>query len=112
MAKRTRKKQEQISETVAELLEQVQSLWPAARGSVSEVRKPCVNPNCRLCASGEKHPVWLYNCVLSGKRKCVYVPRDQVPALQKALENGKALEQVLVKAGLALIREGKEKTSD
>ncbi len=112
MAKRKRQQQQPVTETVEELLQEVQALWPAARGSVSEVRKPCVNPNCRVCASGEKHPVWLYSCVLNGKRKCVYVPRDQVAALQKALANGKALEQVLVKAGLALIREGKEKTSD
>ncbi len=108
MAKR---KQDPVR-TVTELMQDVQSLWPAARGSVSEVRKPCVNPDCRVCASGEKHPVWLYSCVLAGKRKCVYVPRDQVPALQQALANGKALEQILVQAGLALIREGKEKTVD
>ena len=109
MAKR---KQDPVTKTVAELMQDVQALWPASRGSVSEVRKPCVNPNCQVCASGEKHPVWLYSCVLDGKRKCVYVPREQVPALQQALKNGKALEQVLVQAGLALIREGKEKTVD
>lgn len=110
MAKR--KKQDAVTETLDELLQKLQSLWPAARGSVSEVRKPCVNPNCRVCASGEKHPVWLYSCVLDGKRKCVYVPRDEVSALQQALANGKALEQILVRAGLALIRDAKEKASD
>ncbi len=105
-------KKSAVVETMDELLEQVQSVWPAARGSVSEVRKPCVNPNCRVCASGAKHTVWLYSCVLNGKRKCVYVPRDDVAALQQALANGKALEQILVKAGLALIRDAKEKASN
>lgn len=105
-------KRKQVTQTVTELLQEVQALWPSARGSVSEVRKPCVNPDCRVCASGEKHPVWLYSCVLDGKRKCVYVPRDLVQALQQALANGKALEQILVKAGLALIQEGKEQMAD
>src|ERR1017187_8750855 len=34
-------------------LRQLEKLWPAIKGSLSEVRKPCIRPNCAACASSE-----------------------------------------------------------
>ena len=39
------------------------SLYPVARGSLALVHKPCANPNCPACKSGEKHPSWIFGYV-------------------------------------------------
>jgi len=35
------------------------ALWPALKGSLAEVRKPCIRPHCPVCARGDKHPNYL-----------------------------------------------------
>jgi hypothetical protein len=87
------------------LREAMAELWPVAKGSLSEVRKPCVRPDCRACASGEKHPVWLFSFRQAGRRRCMYVPRGLVPQLRAAIENGRRVEALMVDAGEALIRQ-------
>ncbi len=79
--------------------------WPVAKGSVSRVRKPCIRPTCKACASGEKHPVWLFSFRQAGRRRCMYVPQRLVPTLQRAIENGRRLEALMVEAGAVLVRE-------
>jgi hypothetical protein len=91
---------------LAALQTQVQSLWPVAKGSLSRVRKPCIRPACRACASGEKHPVWLYTFRLDGRRRCVYVAEAQVAALRQALANGRQVERLLCQCGEAIARHG------
>jgi hypothetical protein len=87
------------------LLEQLQTLWPAAKGSLALVYKPCVRPNCPTCARGDKHPNYLLSFTDAGKRRCLYVPKPMVPALERALENGRKIEQLLYLAGPALLKE-------
>ena len=65
------------------------SLYPVARGSLALVHKPCANPNCPACKSGEKHPSWIFG---------------YVEILREAIENGRKLEQMILEEGLALIR--------
>ena len=84
-------------------------LWPVAKGSLNQVRKPCVRPNCRACASGERHPAWLFTFRQGGRQRCMYVPQELVPILQQAIENGRELEQLMVASGAALIREHRRK---
>jgi hypothetical protein len=79
--------------------------WPALKGSLAQVRKPCIRPNCRTCASGKKHPNYLLAFTHQGRRRCLYVPRAMVPVLQRALENGRRIEQLLYQMGPALLRE-------
>jgi uncharacterized protein DUF6788 len=81
------------------------ALWPALKGSLAEVRKPCIRPNCQACARGEKHPNYLLAFSSKGRRQCMYVPLAMVPALQRALENGRQIEQLLYEMGPALLRE-------
>jgi hypothetical protein len=76
-----------------------------AKGSLSHVRKPCIRANCKACASGEKHPVWLFSFRQAGRRRCMYVPERLVPTLQQAIENARKLEALMVDAGALLIRE-------
>ena len=80
-------------------------LWPAVKGSLAEVRKPCIRPNCAACARGDKHPNYLLAYTQNGKRRCLYVPRSMVPLLKRALDNGRRMEQLLYEMGPALLRE-------
>lgn len=84
--------------------EQLHALWPALKGSVSEVRKPCIRPNCPACARGDKHPAFFFSFTDKGRRRCMYVPADLVPLLQEGLENGRKLEALMTQAGPTLVR--------
>jgi hypothetical protein len=76
-------------------LRQLEQLWPAIKGSLAEVRKPCIRPHCTACARGDKHPAFILSFTDQGRRRCMYVPAALVPPLQQALRNGKALEALL-----------------
>jgi hypothetical protein len=85
--------------------QRLQGCWPALKGSLALVRKPCIRPNCRACASGKKHPNYLLAFTAEGRRRCLYVPAATVPLLKRALENGRRLEKLLYEMGPALIAE-------
>lgn len=84
-------------------------LLPALKGSLAQVRKPCIRPNCQACAKGEKHPNYLLAFTSQGRRRCMYVPLAMVPVLERALENGRKIEQLLYDMGPALLKEYREK---
>lgn len=99
-------KQKNVGRSVQERLgKKLLTLWPALKGSLAEVRKPCIRPHCRACASGRRHPNHLLTFVEKGQRRCLYVPRAMVPLLERALRNGRRLEQLLYEMGPALIRQ-------
>lgn len=81
------------------------ALWPAIKGSLAEVRKPCIRPNCPVCARGDKHPNYLLAFTDRGRRRCLYVPKAMVPTLKRALENGRQIENLLYQMGPALLKE-------
>src|SRR5438034_10764035 len=85
--------------------EQLLPLWPALKGSLSEVRKPCIRPNCPACARGDKHPAFILSFTDKGRRRCMYVPAELVHQLQRGLRNGKALEKLLYQLGAELLRQ-------
>ncbi len=85
--------------------EQFLALWPALKGSLAQVRKPCIRPDCRACARGDKHPNYLLAFTQKGRRRCLYVPKAMVAVLKRALENGRRIEQLLKEMGPALLRE-------
>ena len=88
------------------LLAEVARHWPMAKGSVAEVHKPCVRAKCRACASGRKHPAFLFAFTdPQGRRRCRYVPRDLVPALRQAITNGRWMEEQMRRGGVRLIEE-------
>lgn len=84
-------------------LEELAGLWPLAKGSLAEVRKPCIRPNCPACQSGRKHPAWLFSFSQGGQRRCRYVPAELVPTLREALDHGRQLEKRLVQLGVELL---------
>lgn len=88
---------------LGELLVQIQKLWPAAKGSVAAIRKPCVRPECKACAEGRKHRAFILSYKEGARRRCLYVPARQVDALRRAIANGRKIEELLSKAGARLI---------
>jgi hypothetical protein len=87
------------------LWKKLQACWPALKGSLAQVRKPCIRPHCPACARGQKHPNHLLAFTQNGRRRCLYVPLPMVPALQRALANGRRLEKLLYEMGPALLKE-------
>jgi len=93
-------------------LRRLEKLWPAIKGSLAEVRKPCIRPNCAACARGDKHPAFILSFTDKGRRRCMYVPAEFVPQLQQALRNGKALEEFLYQMGPELLRQYRRERDD
>jgi hypothetical protein len=85
-------------------IRQLEKLWPPIKGSLAQVRKPCIRPNCPACARGEKHPAYILSFTDKGRRRCMYVPAELVPQLQQALHNGRVLEESLYQLGPELLR--------
>ena len=79
--------------------------WPALKGSLAQVYKPCIRPHCGVCARGDKHPNYLLTFTEKGRRRCLYVPKAMVPILKRALENGRRIERLLYEMGPTLLRE-------
>jgi len=85
--------------------QQIETLWPALKGSLAKVYKPCIRKNCPACARGDKHPAWLLTFTQHRRRRCLYVPLPLVPLIRQALQNGRRLEQLLYRMGPALVKE-------
>jgi hypothetical protein len=86
-------------------LQKLLSLWPALKGSLAQVRKPCTRSHCPACARGDKHPNYLLAFSDKGRRCCLYVPLSMVPVLKRALANGRRIERLLYEMGPTLLRE-------
>ena len=87
---------------------QFQALWPALKGSLAKVYKPCIRKHCPACARGDKHPAWILSFTQRGRRRCLYVPLALVPQIRAALKNGRRLEELLYRFGPALVKEYRE----
>jgi hypothetical protein len=90
----------------------LRALWPAIKGSLALVHKPCIRKNCPACARGDKHPAWLLSFSAQGQRKTMYVPLALVPTLKKALQNGRKIENLLYRTGPELIRKHRKTAKD
>ena len=92
---RTKPKSESLADVQRWLQKQSANLWPAALGSLSFRRSPCIRPNCPACLSGEKHPSYVLYGRQQGRRFSLYVPEELVPQVQRWLDNGRALQELL-----------------
>ena len=89
-------------------------LWPAALGSLSLRRSPCVREHCEACRSGEQHASYVLYGRLKGRRFAVYVPEELVPEVRRCLENGRALQELLYQAApryVKALKRERDKTS-
>jgi len=74
------------------------NLWPALLGSLSLRRSRCMRKNCQACQSGEQHQSYVLYGRANGRRIAVYVPEGLVPEVQRSLDNGRALQDLLHEA--------------
>ncbi len=84
-------------------MEEVAGLWPLAKGSLSEVKKPCVREGCKACEAGRGHPAWIYTFREGGKLRCMHVRPELVAELRLAIDNGRRLEAALTRLGRELV---------
>ena len=77
----------------------VRDLWPVAMGSLSLRKSPCIREHCRLCESGEGHSSYaLYG--RQGKRRfSIYVPDELAPEVERAIRNGRHVQELMTEAG-------------
>jgi len=80
------------------------SLWPALLGSLSLRRTRCIRKNCPACQSGEQHQSYVLYGRASGRRVAVYVADELVPEVQRSLDNGRALQDLLHQAAPRYIK--------
>ena len=83
---------------------QAKKLWPAIKGSLAKVYKPCIRKNCPLCERGEKHPAWILTVSQKGRRSCLYVSEELVPVIQMAIQNGRKIEEWLSSQGPKIVK--------
>jgi hypothetical protein len=74
------------------------NLWPALLGSLSLRRSRCGRQNCAACQSGKQHQNYVLYGRAHGRRVAVYVPEELVPDVQRTLDNGRALQDLLHQA--------------
>jgi len=79
---------------------QAAALWPAALGSLSLRRSPCVREHCEACRSGKQHPSHVLYGRIKGRRFAIYIPDDLVPQVQLSLDNGRILQELLYQSAL------------
>src|SRR5215472_5852272 len=95
---KSKPKSESLADVQRWWQQQSANLWPAALGSLSFRRSPCIRPNYPACLSGEKHPSYVPYGRQQGRRFSLYVPEELVPQVQRWLDNGHALQELLYQA--------------
>jgi hypothetical protein len=78
--------------------------WPALLGSLSLRRSRCIRENCAACQSGEQHQSYVLYGRARGRRVAVYVPEELVAEVQRSLDNGRALQDLLQQAAPRYIK--------
>src|SRR5258708_35713279 len=62
-------------------------------------RSRCMRENCPACLSGEQRPSHVLYGRHNGRRFARYVPEELVGEVRRAVDNGRALQDLLVQAG-------------
>jgi hypothetical protein len=58
-----------------------------------------MQPNCAACQSGEQHRSYVLYGRHQGRRFAIYVPEDLIDEVRRAVDNGRALQDLLMQAG-------------
>src|SRR3974377_1765668 len=93
-----------LSDVARWLRSESTSLWPALLGSLSLRRSRCIRKKCPACRSGEQHQSFVLYGRTDGRRVAVYVPEELVPEVQRSLDNGRALQDLLHQAAPRYIK--------
>jgi hypothetical protein len=82
----------------------IQKFWPVAIGSISLRKSPCIRENCSACASGIGHSSYALSGYRGNRRFSVYVPDELASDIQKAIENGRQVQDLMKEAGLRYLQ--------
>jgi len=55
--------------------------------------------HCAACARGDQHTNFVLYGRIKGRRIAIYVPDELAPEIRRALDNGRALKDLLHEAG-------------
>jgi hypothetical protein len=77
----------------------IRDLWPIAMGSLSLRKSPCIRKRCQLCASGRGHSSYALYGRKRNQRFSIYVPNALAADLEKAIRNGRNLQELMTEAG-------------
>jgi hypothetical protein len=94
-----RRPSESVEDVERWFRERVAKLWPAGLGSLTLRRSPCIRERCQACQTGEQHSSYVLYGRRNGRRLALYIPDRLVPEVRKAVENGRALQDLLYEAG-------------
>jgi hypothetical protein len=94
-----RAKTESPADVVRWMESEAAGLLPAMLGSLSFRRAPCGYANCAACLSGEQHRSHVLYGRHNGRRFAVYVPEELVDEVSRCIENGRALQDLLMQVG-------------
>jgi hypothetical protein len=94
-----RSKTDSPADVISWMESEAASLWPALVGSLSYRRTRCMQPNCAACQSGEQHRSYVLYGRHQGRRFAIYVPDDLIDDVRRAVDNGRALQDLLMQAG-------------
>jgi hypothetical protein len=94
-----RSKTDTPADVISWMESEAASLWPALLGSLSYRRTRCMQPNCAACQSGEQHRSYVLYGRHEGRRFAIYVPDDLIDEVRCAVDNGRALQDLLMQAG-------------
>jgi hypothetical protein len=97
-------KNESPADVMRWLERQLADKRPAILGSLSLRRSPCVRENCPACQSGEQHPSHVLYGRHGGRRFSIYIPERLVPEVQRCLDNGRALQELLYEAAARYVK--------
>lgn len=94
--------------------EAIRDLWPVAAGSLSFRKSPCIRPHCGLCESGQGHSSYALYGKKGKRRFSIYVPEELAPDVERAIRNGRSLQQLIAEAGrrYALALKGERRSRD
>lgn len=65
------------------------------RGSIVVLKRPCINPRCKRCKSGIKHPTVYYSVNIKGKTKLIYFPKIVQGAAKNMVNNYRTLKVLI-----------------
>lgn len=97
------KKRETPEEVKSWFWANVRRIWPVAEGSLSLRKSPCIRKNCKACAKGEGHLSHVLYGRRGKRRFSIYVPDDLAPKIEKAVKNGRRLQQLMNEAGVRYV---------
>src|SRR6516165_626375 len=81
----------------------IRKVWPVVEGSLSLRKTQCIRKNCKKCSSGEGHTSYVLSGRQGVRRFSIYVPDELAPAIQRAIDNGRKLQELMNEAGVRFV---------